>query len=84
MSEQQQYAGQNEHEPQPSFQTSFTPLEWERRTHVDTACAAYHLGRKPQTMRVWASLENGPLRPIRVNRRLAWPVEGIRRLLRGG
>jgi hypothetical protein len=33
------------------FGSSFTPLQHEARTHVDTACAAYHLGRKPQTMR---------------------------------
>ncbi len=41
----------------------YPPLDWETRTHVDTECAAYHLTRKPQTLRVWASLENGPLRP---------------------
>lgn len=33
----------------------FVPLDFEQRTHVDKACAAYHLGRKPQTLRVWAS-----------------------------
>ncbi len=60
---------------------SYPPLEHERRTHVETACAAYHLGRKPQTMRAWASTEKGPLRPIRVNGRLAWPVAEIRRIL---
>lgn len=31
----------------------FAPLEHEVRSHVATACAAYHLGRKPQTLRVW-------------------------------
>lgn len=59
----------------------FVPLAFENRTHVDTACAAYHLGRKPQTMRVWACLEDGPIRPRRVQGRLAWPVAEIRRLL---
>jgi len=59
----------------------FAPLDREQRTHVDTACAAYHLGRKPQTMRVWASTEQGPIRPIRINGRLSWPVADIRRLL---
>ncbi len=62
----------------------FVPLAYENRTHVDTASAAYHLGRQPQTIRVWASAENGPLRPVRINGRLAWPVEGIRRLLGEG
>lgn len=61
----------------------FVPLDLEQRTHVDTASAAFHLGRKAQTMRVWASTEKGPLRPVRINGRLAWPVEGLRRLLSG-
>jgi hypothetical protein len=82
MNQQQQGAAQREHEGHSSQWTSFTSLGFERRTHVDTACAAYHLGRKPQTLRVWASSETGPLRPVRVNGRLAWPVADIRRVLR--
>ncbi len=60
---------------------AFPPLEQETRSHVETACAAFHLLRKPQTMRAYACLENGP---IRVNGRLAWPVAQIRKLLNGG
>lgn len=56
-------------------------LSQEQRTHVDTVRAAFYLCRKPQTMRVWASMECGPIRPIRVNGRLAWPVAEIRHLL---
>jgi hypothetical protein len=56
-------------------------LAQEQRTHVDTVRAAFYLCRKPQTMRVWASTECGPIRPIRVNGRLAWPVAEIRQLL---
>ena len=59
----------------------FTPLALETRAAVDTATASYHLNRKPQTLRGWACLENGPLRPIRVHGRLAWPVAEIRRVL---
>jgi len=82
MNQQQQRAGHHDSEMHMNSQPSFGVLALERRTHIDTACAAYHLGRKPQTLRVWASSETGPLRPIRVNGRLAWPVEEIRRLLR--
>lgn len=57
------------------------PLDRETRTAVDTATAAYHLNRQPQTLRGWACHENGPIRPIRVNGRLAWPVAELRRLL---
>lgn len=62
----------------------FQPLEQETRSHVETACAAFHLTRKPQTMRTWACLENGPIRPSRINGRLAWAVADIKRLLNGG
>lgn len=57
------------------------PLDRETRAAVDTETAAYHLSREPQTLRVWACKENGPLRPLRVNGRLAWPTAEIRRLL---
>ena len=60
---------------------AFVPLECETRAAVDTATAAYHLNRQPQTLRAWACLENGPLRPVRVHGRLAWPVAELRRVL---
>ncbi|QLA80387.1 DNA-binding protein [Acidovorax sp. JMULE5] len=60
---------------------TITPIEFETRTVVDTATAAFHLNRRPQTLRVWACYEDGPIRPIRVNGRLAWPVVAIRGLL---
>lgn len=63
---------------------NFPPLDTETRSHVDTACAAFRLNRKAQTLRAWACLENGPLRPIRINGRLAWAVADIKRLLNGG
>lgn len=62
----------------------FPSLENETRTNVETASAAHHLMRKPQTLRIWACKENGPLRPIRVHGRLAWPVAELRRILEGG
>lgn len=62
----------------------FPELHLETRTHVTTECAAYHLNRSPQTLRIWASSEAGPIRPIRINRFLAWSVADIKRLLNGG
>lgn len=59
----------------------FPPLESVTRPTVDTAAAAYYFNRQQQTLRGWACLENGPLRPIRICGRLAWPVAEIRRLL---
>ncbi len=60
--------------------TTFPPLEAVTRPVVDTAAAAYYLNRKPQTLRGWACLENGPIRPTRVHGRLAWPTSKLREL----
>ena len=59
----------------------FPLLESVTRPMVDTAAAAYYLNRRPQTLRIYACYENGPLRPIRVHGRLAWAVADIRRIL---
>jgi hypothetical protein len=59
----------------------FPPLEQVTRPTVPTEQAAYYLNRRPQTCRAWACLENGPIRPIRINGRLAWNVAELRRVL---
>lgn len=59
----------------------FPPLSMEGRTTLTTEAAAYHLNRTPQTLRTWACYENGPLRPIRINGRLAWLVADIKSLI---
>lgn len=64
-----------------SHPQGFVPLDKEIRTHVSTKVMCYHLDRKEQTARGWACHEDGPIRPIRVNGRLAWPVDDIRRIL---
>ncbi len=46
--------------------------------------AAPLINRSPQTLRKWACLENGPIRPIRIHGRLAWRVADIQKLLAGG
>lgn len=46
--------------------------------------AAVSINRRPQTLRRWACLEDGPIRPIRINGRLAWRVVDLRGLLQGG
>lgn len=62
----------------------FPTLESVTRPTVDTAAAAYYLNRRPQTLRGWACLENGPVRPIRIGNRLHWKTDDIRRLLSVG
>lgn len=64
----------------PSAQ-SHPAINAETRAAVDTATAARHLNRKPQTLRQWACHQVGPLQPLRIHGRLAWPVADIKRLL---
>lgn len=59
---------------------SFPPLDREARAGVDTDCAAFHLNREPQTLRVWACKETGPIRPRRINGRLMWSTAELRKL----
>ena len=59
-----------------------TPLALETRAALPTQEAAGHLNRATQTLRMWAMRDGtGPIRPIRINGRLAWPVSELRRVL---
>lgn len=60
---------------------SIIQLQQEVRAAVTTREASIHLNRAQQTLRLWACQENGPIRPIRINGRLAWPVAELRRVL---
>ena len=56
-------------------------LNLETRSALPTAEAAFHLNRAQQTMKLWAMREDGPLRPLRINGRLAWKTDDLRKLL---
>ncbi len=58
-----------------------TPLELETRSALPTAEAAHHLSRANQTLRIWAMTGEGPLKPLRINGRLAWSVADIKALV---
>lgn len=51
---------------------------------MTTAEAAKALNRKPRTLNKWATTKRGPVQPVRINGRLAWPVDQITALLKGG
>ena len=57
------------------------PLALETRTALATPEAAYQLNRAQQTLRLWAMRGDGPIQPLRINGRLAWPVADLRRVL---
>ena len=61
--------------------TRFPPLDQETREVVPTDCAAFHINRRPQTLRAWACRDSGPIRPVRIHGRLAWSVHKLRLLV---
>ena len=62
------------------FTAQYLPLEQITRPNLKTNEAAFYLNRAPQTLRAWACLENGPLRPTRINGLLAWPTATVKAL----
>lgn len=61
----------------PAHQTATLPAV------LPTNEAAPFINRRPQTLRKWACLECGPIRPLRINGRLAWRVSDLQSLLNG-
>jgi len=61
--------------------SKWPPLSAVNSPTVGTEQAAYYLGRKGQTLREWACFDRGPVRPLRVNGRLQWPVPRIREVM---
>jgi hypothetical protein len=62
------------------FTAQYLPLEQVTRPNLKTDEAAFYLNRRPQTLRVWACLENGPLRPKRIGGLLAWNTAEVKAL----
>ena len=63
------------------MKSTFLPLGQVTTPTVKTDAAAHYLNRQPRTLRIWACKENGAIRPIRINGRLAWRVSDIKRVL---
>jgi hypothetical protein len=62
------------------FTGQYQPLEQVTRPNLKTEEAAHYLNRRPQTLRAWACLENGPLRPKRIHGLLAWSTAEVKAL----
>jgi hypothetical protein len=60
----------------------FPPLGQVTKPNLTTEELAFYADRQQQTLRGWACRTgSGPLTPLRINGRLAWPVADVRRLL---
>ena len=65
------------------MENNYISLADEVRLTLPTNEAAHHLNRAQQTLRLWAMAETGPIRPLRINGRLAWPVASLKKILGG-
>ncbi len=62
------------------FKAQYLPLEQVTKPNLKTEEAAHYLNRRPQTLRAWACLENGPLRCRRIGGLLAWSTAEVKAL----
>ena len=60
---------------------TFIPLALETRPTVTTAAIAYYTHSAPQTWRIHAMRQTGGILPLRLNGKLNWPTDQLRRLL---
>ena len=69
------------HQPAGIPANTYPPLETVTKPNVSTAQAAYYLGRRPQTLRIWSMGRcQAPIRPLNIGGRLAWPTSKLREL----
>lgn len=59
----------------------FPSLTQESRELLPTDAAAFHINRRPQTLRAWSHHGSGLLTPVRIGSRLGWKTADIKRLL---
>jgi hypothetical protein len=59
----------------------FPPLESVTKPNLTTAEVAHYLNLAPQTMRVHACRETGPIRPLRICGRLNWSTAETKRIV---
>lgn len=61
----------------------FPPLEHETRPTFETAAYCHYMHLAPQTARIHACKQTGPIRPLRIpgSSKLHWPTAEIRRVL---
>lgn len=64
-----------------SSKINYPHIEKITSSTVSTDQAAFYLNRNGQTLRNWACYDNGPIKPRRINGRLAWPIDQIKVVL---
>ena len=63
-----------------ALEPKFQPLELVTRPVLTTKELCHYANIAEQTAWVWACKESGPVRPIRIGRRLGWPTAAVKKL----
>ena len=63
-----------------ALEPQYQPLELVTRPVLTTQELCHYANIRPQTAWVWSCRESGPLRPIRIGRRLGWPTAAVKKL----
>ena len=58
----------------------FPPLEQVTKPNLTTKEFCFYTNLAEQTAWVYACKETGPVRPIRIGRRLNWPTKAVKKL----
>ena len=66
--------------PRAALEPEYQPLERVTRPVLTTKEFAHYANIAEQTAWVWACKESGPIRPIRIGRRLGWPTDAVKKL----
>lgn len=65
--------------------SKYPPLDTVSRPLLTTDEAAFYLNRAPQTLRLWACHQSGPIQPVRSNGGpLGWRTSNVRCLTESG
>lgn len=63
-----------------ALEPQYPPLESVTRPNLTTKELCHYANIAEQTAWVWACKESGPVRPIRIGRRLGWPTKAVKQL----
>ena len=64
----------------PEQPQQFPPLEQVTKPNLTTTELCHYFNIAEQTAWAWACKESGPVRPIRIGRRLNWPTKAVKQL----
>ena len=62
------------------LEPQFPPLELVTKPNLTTKELCHYSNIAEQTAWVWACKETGPVRPIRIGRRLQWATKAVKQL----